>query len=76
MHKYSIYQAILGLSGILKVYWYRREGPYHVIVLNCLGSTFKEIGQTFINTNAIFTYITQMVFLFLTYINTFLFIFI
>jgi len=76
MHKYSIYQAISGLSGIPKVYWYGREGPYHVIVLDHLGSTFEEIGQMSIDTNAIFTYAMQMVFLFLTYINAFMFIFI
>ncbi|KAF8503826.1 kinase-like domain-containing protein [Russula emetica] len=59
-HEYSVYQAISGLSRIPKVYWYGREGLYHVIVLDCLGSTLEEIGQTCIDTNAVFTYATQM----------------
>ena len=75
-HKYSVYQAISGLSGIPKVYWYRREGPYHVIVLDRLGNTFEEIGRTSIDTNAAFTYATQMVLLFLTYVYMFMFTFI
>ena len=61
-HKYSVYQAISGLPG---VYWYGREGPYRVIVLDRLGSTLEEIGRTSIDTNAIFAYAIQMVFLFL-----------
>ncbi|KAF8498962.1 kinase-like domain-containing protein [Russula emetica] len=60
VHKYSVYQAISGLSKIPKVYWYGREGPYHVIVLNRLGSTLEEIGRTCIDTNAVFTYAMQM----------------
>jgi predicted Ser/Thr protein kinase len=75
-HEYSVYQAISGLSGIPKVYWYGREGPYHVIVLDRLGSTLEEIGRTTIDTNAVFTYATQMVFLFPTYIYAFMFMFI
>jgi hypothetical protein len=76
VHEYSVYWAISGLSGIPKVYWYGREGPYHVIVLGRLSNTLEEIGQTSIDTNAVFTYATQMVFLFLTYIYAFIFMFI
>jgi hypothetical protein len=76
VHKYNVYQALSGLSGIPKVYWYGREGPYHVIVLDRLGSTLEEIGRTSIGTNAVFTYAAQMVFLFLTYIYLFMFMFI
>ena len=65
VHEYSIYQAISGLPGIPKVHWYGREGPYRVIVLNRLGSTLEEIGRTSINTNTVFAYAIQMVFLFL-----------
>jgi hypothetical protein len=75
-HEYSVYRAISGLPGIPRVHWYGREGPYRVIVLDRLGSTFEEIGRTSIDTNALFTYATQMVFLFLPYIYTFMFIFI
>ena len=75
-HEYSVYQAISGLSGIPKVYWYGREGPYHVIVLDRLGNTFEEIGRTSIDTDAVFTYATQMVLLFLSYDYTFMFTFI
>jgi hypothetical protein len=65
-HEYSVYQAILGLPGIPKVYWYGREGQYHIIVPDPLGSTFKKMIQiSMLNTNAIFTYAMQMVFLFL-----------
>ena len=64
-HEYSVYKAISGLFGIPKVYWYRREGPYRVIVLDCLGSTFEELGRMPIDTNAVFAYAMQMVFLFL-----------
>jgi len=76
VHKYNVYQALSGLSGIPKVYWYGREGPYHVIVLDRLGSTLKEIGWTSIGTNAVFTYAVQMVFLFLTYIYLLMFMYI
>jgi hypothetical protein len=61
-HAYSVYQAISGLPG---VYWYGREGPYRVNVLDRLGSTLEEIGRTSIDANAIFAYAIQMVFLFL-----------
>jgi hypothetical protein len=70
------------LSGYSRTLWdphgvlVWREWPYHVIVLNCLGNTLEEIGQTSIDTNAVFTYPTQMVFLFLTYIYAFMFMFI
>jgi hypothetical protein len=48
------------------VYWYGREGQYHIIVPDPLGSTFKKMIQiSMLNTNAIFTYAMQMVFLFL-----------
>jgi hypothetical protein len=43
-HEYNVYQALSELFWIPKVYWYGREGPYHVIVLDRLGSTLKEIG--------------------------------
>ncbi|KAH9966393.1 kinase-like domain-containing protein [Russula dissimulans] len=60
-HEYSIYQAILGLPRISKVYWYGREGQYHVIVLDHLGSTFKKMTQmSMLDTNAIFMYAMQM----------------
>jgi casein kinase 1 len=75
-HEYSVYQAISGLPGIPKVYWYGREGPYHVIVLDRLGSTFEEIARKSIDTKAVFTYAAQMVFLFLTFIYIFMFMFI
>lgn len=75
-HEYSVYQAISGLSRIPKVYWYGREGPYHVIVLDRLGNTLEEIRRTSIDTNTVFNYATQMVFLFLTYIYAFMFMFI
>jgi serine/threonine protein kinase len=68
-HEYSIYQAISGLPGIPKVYWYGREGPYYVIVLDRLGSTLEEIGQTSIDINAAFAYATQMVFLSLSFMH-------
>lgn len=64
-HEYSIYQAISGLPGIPKVYWYGREGPYRVIVLDRLGITLEEIGRMSIDTNVVFAYAIQMVFLFL-----------
>jgi hypothetical protein len=53
VHEYSIYWAISGLPGIPKVHWYGREGPYHVIILDHLSSTFKEIGQMSIDTNVL-----------------------
>jgi len=68
-HEYSIYQAISGLPGIPKVYWYGRKGPYYVIVLDHLGSTLEEIGRTSIDINAVFAYATQMVFLSLTFMH-------
>ena len=66
VYNYSIYQALSGLSGIPKVYWYGREGLYNVIVLNHLGSTFEEIAQKSIDTKAVFAYVILMVFLFFT----------
>jgi hypothetical protein len=75
-HEYDVYQAISGLPGVPKVYWYGREGPYRVLVLDRLGTTFEEIGRTSIDTSALFTYATQMVFLFLTYIYALMFTFI
>jgi hypothetical protein len=56
MHKYSIYQALLELSGIPKVHWYGRKELYNVIVLDHLGSTFKEIARKSIDTKAVFAY--------------------
>ena len=68
VHEYSIYWAISELPGIPRVYWYGREGPYHVLVLDHLSSTFEAIVRTStLNTSAVFTYATQMVSLFLPY---------
>ena len=68
MHEYSVYRAISELPGIPRVYWYGREGPYHVLVLDRLSSTFEAIVRmSTLNTSAIFTYATQMVSLFLPY---------
>jgi hypothetical protein len=64
-HEYSVYQAITGLPGIPRVHWFGREGPYRVIVLDRLGSSFEKIVRTSIDTSAVFTYATQMVFIFL-----------
>ncbi len=56
-HEYSIYQAISGLPRIPKVYWYGKEGPYRVIVLDHLGSSFEEMARmSMLDTNAIFTH--------------------
>jgi hypothetical protein len=74
-HEHRIYQALAGLPGIPRAHWYGREGPYHVIVLDRLGSTFEEIGQMSIETSVLFTYSCQMVFLFLNYIYAFMFMF-
>jgi len=52
-HEYNVYRALSGLPGIPKVYWHGREGPYHVIILDRLGSTFEKIARTSIETNAV-----------------------
>ncbi len=62
VHKYSIYRNISGISGIPKACWYRREGPYSVLVLDRLGSTFNALARkSALDTNTIFTYAIQMV---------------
>lgn len=67
-HEYSVYQAISGLPRISKVYWYGKEGPYRVIVLDRLGKTLEEIVRTsMLDNHAVFTYAMQMVFLILPY---------
>ena len=42
--------------------WYGIEGQYNVMVLSCLGCTFKEMARlSALDTHAVFTYAKQMV---------------
>ena len=75
LHEYNVYKAISGLTGIPRAYWCGREGPYYVLILDHLGHTFEAIARTaMLNTDAIFTYAIQMVFLFII-IDIFMLIF-
>jgi len=67
-HEYSVYWHISGLHGIPKVYWHGKEGPYCVLVLDCLGSSFEAIVQMpRLDSRAVFTYAMQMVYLILKF---------
>jgi len=75
-HKYNIYRNISGISRIPKAHWYGREGSYSILVLDWLGSTFDTLArESALDTNAIFTYVAQMVcrlyYIFYTYIYIF-----
>jgi len=69
-HEYSVYRHISGLRGIPKVYWHGKEGPYRVLVLGRLGSSFEVIVQMpRLDSGAIFTYAMQMVYLILKFMH-------
>ena len=69
-HEYSVYWHISGLHGIPKVYWHGKEGPYRVLVLDRLGSSFEVIVRTpRLDSGAVFTYTMQMVYLILKFMH-------
>lgn len=45
-HEYHIYQTIAGSIGISPVYWYGKEGPHEVIVLEHLGTSLGDLVAT------------------------------
>ncbi|KAJ3413110.1 diacylglycerol O-acyltransferase 1 [Chytridiales sp. JEL 0842] len=42
-NEYCIYDILKGMEGIPKVYYYGTEGPYHVLVMERLGPTLKDL---------------------------------
>ena len=63
-HEYNVYRSIAGSTGTSSVFWYGKEGPYDVIVMEYLGDSLGSIIENRLdcgNTGKVFAYASQMV---------------
>ncbi|KAI9446707.1 kinase-like domain-containing protein [Lactarius indigo] len=60
-YKYDMYKATAGCTGISPVYWYGKEGPYEVIILEHIRTSLGDLlsAQQF-NLRKTFLYAPQM----------------
>ncbi|KAI9450701.1 kinase-like domain-containing protein [Lactarius psammicola] len=60
-HEYNVYKATAGCTGISSVFWYGKEGPYEVIVLEHVGTSLGDLFSTRqFNLRKTFLYAPQM----------------
>ena len=61
-HKYNVYTALAGCTGISPVHWYGKEGTHEVIVLEYLGTSLGDlVSKQQVDHSNVFSYASQMV---------------
>lgn len=63
-HEHSVYKIISNVAGVPSMHWYGREAPYNVLILDHLNITLEESISKRYDISIVFSYASQMVFVF------------